>query len=306
LDPFAEPRINYNDDELRAAQEQQSLDTRSIGISNIRLNPGGSMLIPSPFTLQATDFWINRGAVVDYTTVGATGGATAPWAYASATAELLEKGTGATTRSVSALAELTYFVEIGVGPPIDTDIGPIFDLGFVPIEVVSHAFRNTDLLQPVEYGFGTGTLTLRNRTTDRILIDYSTDDDPVVGKTAGDTLPNRFAFDTDISVFDVLEVNLKAEAFAVVDNSIDPDAILSSSAEVYVDPYFLFDEEAYDALRAADPSLPDVELADVFTFLVSANIYQEPSVVPLPASWLMFSVAAGLLGLRKRIGGRSS
>ena len=304
LEPFYEPRINYNDDELRAAQEQQSLNPHSIGISNISLNPGGNMVIPGPFTLQATDFWVNRGAVVDYTTVGATGGSTAPWAYASATAELLEKGTGATQRSVSARAELTYFVEIGLGPPIETDIGPIFDLGYVPVQVVSHAFRKTEQLQPIEYGYGTGTLTLKNRTTDLILIDYSTDDDPVVGDSAGSTQPNRFEFDTEISVFDVLEVNLQAEAYAVVDNSIDPDAVLSASAEVYVDPYFLFDEEAYDNLRALDPALPDVELADIFTFQVSGNIYQEPAVVPVPASWLMFGAAAGLLGLRKRHGAR--
>ena len=97
---------------------------------------------------------------------------------------------------------------------------------------------------------------------------------------------------------------MHAEAYAVVDNSIDPDAVLSASAEVYVDPYFLFDQEAYDNLRALDPSLPDVELADVFTFQVSGNIYQEPAVVPLPASWLMFSMGVALLGLRKRHGAR--
>ena len=157
-----------------------------------------------------------------------TGGATAPWAYASATAELLEKGTGATQRSVSARADLTYFVEIGLSPPIETDIGPIFELGYVPIEVVSHAFRKTEQLQPIEYGYGTGTLTLKNRTTDLILIDYSTDEDPVAGASAGSTQPNRFRFDTEISVSDVLEVSLHAEAYAVVDNSIDPDAVLSA------------------------------------------------------------------------------
>ena len=149
-----------------------------------------------------------------------TGGATAPWAYASATAELLEKGTGATQRSVSARADLTYFVEIGLSPPIETDIGPIFELGY--------AFRKTEQLQPIEYGYGTGTLTLKNRTTDLILIDYSTDEDPVAGASAGSTQPNRFRFDTEISVSDVLEVSLHAEAYAVVDNSIDPDAVLSA------------------------------------------------------------------------------
>lgn len=284
---YEEVVINYDEEEIATAQQQQGPNTTSIGISNVRLNPGGNMSVAGPVVHESSGEWTQRRAVVDYYASGSTTRSVSPSVFASIDLELLEKGLGATTRYGFAEVNLTYFVYIGLDP--DTTIEGGLDFLDVPIQMVSYAFKNSE-----GGGDAVATLELRNLTRNQSLIQYTTLEDPTIETNSDDAVKQTYTLDNgEIQAFNMMEIRLTALAEGLIDNSFEPDAITFASAEAYVDPYFLFDQAAYDLSRLADPSLPDIQLADVFQFQVSSNIYAAP--VPLPASWLFLSSALVLI-----------
>ena len=294
--PYNEPSVTRDEAVVEAAREQQSPDTTSIGLTNIRLNPGGNVSVAGSWVHSDNDLWIQQGAVVKYSTLGATTSSTSPSVHAAIDLELLEAGRGATHRSGSASADLTYFVKIGRDPDV---LPPV--LGgmpeYIPVQLVSYAFRNAE-----PGADAVGSLELFNRRSGESLITYTTDEDGAIATNSSDAVERNYFLDNnEIRVGDVLEITLTADVFAVIDNSDGPDARTIASAEAYVDPLFLFDQSAFDAQRLLDPTLADIQLADYFTFQVSANITAAP--VPLPASLLLLApVAALLTTARRRIG----
>lgn len=291
--PYREPSVNRDEETFAAAREQQSPDTTSIGITNIRLNPGGNVSVAGSWVHSDSDVWIQQGAAVKYSAIGASTSSTSPSVHAAIDIELLEAGRGATHRSASAAVDLTYFVRIGRDPDV---LPPV--LGgmpeYIPVQLVSYAFQNAE-----PGADAVGSLELFNRRSGESLIAYTTDEDGSIASNSNDALERNYFLDNDeIRVGDVLEITLTADVFAVIDNSDGPDARTIASAEVYVDPFFLFDQAAFDAQRLLDPTLADIQLAEYFTFQVSSNIVA--AAVPLPASLFLLGPVIGLLPTWRR------
>lgn len=291
--PYGEPAVERDEQKFAAAQRQQSPDTTSVGITNIRLNPGGNVSVAGPWVHTDSGVWIQQGAAVEYNALGASTSSTSPSVHAAIDIELLESGRGANHRSASAAVDLTYFVRIGRDPDaLPPVLGGMPE--FIPVQLISYAFRNAE-----PGADAVGSLELFNRGSGTSLIEYSTDEDGSIASNSNDAAERSYFFDNnEIRVGDVLEITLTADVFAVIDNSDGPDARTIASAEVYVDPFFLFDQAAFDAQRLLDPTLADIQLADYFTFQVSSNIMAAP--VPLPATWILLVPVLGVLRAARR------
>ncbi|MEQ9453882.1 MAG: hypothetical protein RLN76_04730 [Phycisphaeraceae bacterium] len=83
-------------------------------------------------------------------------------------------------------------------------------------------------------------------------------------------------------------LEIRAYADVAVTSGDGPGSINVATGETIIDPTFDFDQARYDDMRALDPSLPDIQLDDVFYLGITPGFVPEPS----SAALLLISVAA--------------
>lgn len=260
--------------------------------TTINLNPGGSYSGEGEHAMSWQGVWGRQGFDVYSETLGYTtlGNAQA-YAYVQSTQVA---GGGGNARVTTAESQLSYLVSVDANDPQYAGLQELYM--FVDLQ----ASRTGDGIVSSTNSTGAiSSLQIENLNTGEFMVDYNTNNDTRFEDISYDdgerlrTLEYMEAF----AVGTTFEVRLSAFASVrVPNNTVDPQVYTSSS---WIDPYFYFDQAAYDSARALDPTLPDIILADEFTISASPGIYVQP--VPVPAAvWLFASGLIGLLGVARR------
>lgn len=256
--------------------------------TTINLNPALSYSGEGEHSLSWQGVWGRQGFNVYTETLGYTTIGNAQ-AYAYVQSTQVEGGRG-NNRYASAEAQLIYYLTFEANDPLYSNFAHL------NMDVHLQASREGGAAGGSDPTAAISSLQMENLTTNEFMVDYNTNNDYRFNDglyTDGDRLravetTEKFAVGT------VFEVRLSSFASTLVpNNTVDPQTYKSSA---WIDPFFYFNQEAYDAARLLDPSLPDIILADEFTIIASTGINVQP--VPVPAAiWLL---ASGLLALMSR------
>ena len=235
--------------------------------SETSLAPGGSDSGPGPLSNSAEAEETRQGSTAQWQTEGTTIVGNSPTAIAKVTGNITEFG--ASRRfAATAQAKLTYQIETR-----QYEVGGGDQYGFeLPITLFGTASVN-------ELGYAEGSVDGSSADGDILIIpsaggglvySYATADSIPESARNGSTqnFTGEFWLTPDIPY----SIILNAFAQATITSAQGPDAINSASSEAIVDPTFAFDQARYDARRATDPTLPDIQLDDIFFLGISANV----------------------------------
>ncbi len=263
------------------AQRLEQAEYLPYASSLVNLDPGGFETSPDGFLSNAGEAEVTRqGSTVQVKAEGQTFGGANPTVIARAEAHLLARN-AARFFTASAHAQLIYW--IGVEPTLFQP-GDLFD---VPVTIYGNmSVQDTGI--PFGDGGSTGTGSIdvgRFHFDDRSI--------PPENRV-GDV----WDFDGDFTIRTGTEVAVELNAYATAIVESASNGVHHAVAEVIVDPIFEFNQAAYDLMRADDPSLPDIVLADSFRLVVGPGLTPVP--VPSAILLLLSALPAGWMAMRPR------